>query len=248
LWTANNGEEATQVTPDEGKVDPITIEELTEVIKNIKSRKSPGSGGINNELLKYAPKSCLFKLLDFLNICWIYGHIPEEWRIAVVVHIYKKGDKKNCDNYRGISLLNTGYKIYAKIITQRLMTIAEVILLKEQNDFRKYRTCMDCILLSVSQMIEKHREYNIPTYIAFIDLEKVFDTVNRAKIWEILRNKGISRHLIRTVQSMYMNTVIKITKEFKTREDFKQIPQGVRQGCPLSPTVFNLIFDEVVRK
>jgi hypothetical protein len=81
---------------------------------------------------------------------------------------------------------------------------------------------VDCIF-SVSQIIEKHREYNIPTYIAFIDLEKAFDTVNRAKVWEILQNKGIPRRLIRTVQSMYVNTVIKTSKEFNTREDFKEI-------------------------
>jgi hypothetical protein len=70
------------------------------------------------------------------------------------------------------------------------MTIAEVILLEEQNGFRKYRTCMDCIF-SVSQIIKKLREYNVPTYI---DLEKTFDTVNRAKLWEILQNKGVPRH------------------------------------------------------
>jgi hypothetical protein len=228
------------VTPDEDKVNLITTEELMEVIKNIKSRKSPGSNSINNERFKYAPKSFLFKFLDFLNMCWIYGHIPEESRIAAVVLTYKKGNRKN---YRGISLLNTGYKIYAKLITQCLMTIAEVILLEEQNGFRKYRTCMDCIS-SVSQIIEKHREYNIPTYIAFIDLDKTFDTVNKSKLWKILQNKGIPRHLIKTVHSMYMNTVIKTSKEFKTREDFKEISQG----CPMSPTLFNLYFDEVVRK
>jgi hypothetical protein len=104
LWTADNGEEATQVTPDEDKVNPITIEELMEVIKKIKSRKSPRSDGINNKLFENVPKSFVFKFLDFLNICWIYGHIPEEWRIAVIVPVYKKGDRKNCNNYRGISL------------------------------------------------------------------------------------------------------------------------------------------------
>jgi hypothetical protein len=66
--------------------------------------------------------------------------------------------------------------------------------------------------------------------------------------WGIPQNKGIPRHLIRTAQNMYMNAVIKITKEFKTREDFKEISQGVRQGCSMSPTLFNLYFDEFVRK
>jgi hypothetical protein len=60
------------------------------------------------------------------------------------------------------------------------MTIAEVIFLEEQNGFRKYKICIECIF-SASQIIEKHTEYNMSTYTAFIDLEKAFDTVNRAK-------------------------------------------------------------------
>ena len=66
----------------------------------------------------------------------------------------QNGDRNNPDNYRGISLLNTGYKIYSKIIAKRLAAIAEVLLLEEQNGFRKGRSCMDCIF-SASQIIEK---------------------------------------------------------------------------------------------
>jgi len=67
----------------------------------------------------------------------------------------KKGDINNPDNYRGISLLNIGFKIYSKIITKRLTTIAEVILLEELDRFRKGRSCMDCTF-SASQIIEKN--------------------------------------------------------------------------------------------
>jgi hypothetical protein len=108
---------------------------------------------------------------NFLNVCWIYGDIPEEWRTAIGIPIHKKGDRNNPGNCRGVSLLNTGYKIYSRIIIKMLRVIAEVLLLEEQNGFRKGRSCMDCIF-SVSQIIEKHREFNIPTYIAFIDLKK----------------------------------------------------------------------------
>jgi len=88
------------------------MEELETTIKTLKARKSPGSDGINYELYKHAPKSFLHNFFNFLNICWIYGDIPEEWRTAIVMPIHKKGERNNPDNYRGISLLNTGYKIY----------------------------------------------------------------------------------------------------------------------------------------
>ena len=109
--------------------------------------------------------------MNFLNVCWIYGDIPKECRTAVVIPIHWKGDKNNPVNYRGFSLLNTGYKIYWKIIAKRLTEIAESLLLEEQNGFRKSRSCMDCIF-SASQIIEKQREFNIPTYIAFIDFNR----------------------------------------------------------------------------
>jgi len=139
------------------------MEELETTIKTLEARKSPRSDGINNELYN-APKCFLHKFFNFLNVCWIYGDIPEEWRRAIVIPIHKKGDRNNPDNYRGISSLNTGYKIYSKIIAKRLTAIAEVLILEEQNGFRKGRSCMDCIF-SASQIIEKHREFNIPTYI-----------------------------------------------------------------------------------
>jgi len=92
----------------------------------------------------------------------------------------QKGDRNNPDNYRGVSLLNTGYKIYSKIIAKRLTAIAEFLLLEGQNGFRKGRSCLDCIF-SASKIIEKHREFNIATYIALIDFKKAFDSVNRDK-------------------------------------------------------------------
>ena len=73
----------------ENCVDLLTMEELETTIKTLKPRKSPGSDGIN-ELYRHAPKSFLHKFLNFLNVCWIYGDIPEEWRTAIVIPIHKK--------------------------------------------------------------------------------------------------------------------------------------------------------------
>jgi hypothetical protein len=80
-------------------VDAISIDELNTVLKNSKNQKTPGSDGINTELIKYAPQAFLYRFLDFINICWRYGHIPTEWTEAVIVPTFKKGDCKNCNNY-----------------------------------------------------------------------------------------------------------------------------------------------------
>ena len=92
------------------------MEELETTIEVLKARKSPGSDGINNELYKHAAKSFLHKFLNFLNVCWFYGDMPEEWRTAIVIPLHQKSDGNNRDNYRGISLLNPGYKIIKKLL------------------------------------------------------------------------------------------------------------------------------------
>ena len=87
------------------------MEELETTIKTLKPKKSPGSDVINKSVVETCTKTFLHKFLNFLNVCWVYGDILEEWRTAIVIPIHIKGDRNNPDNYRAISLLNTGYKI-----------------------------------------------------------------------------------------------------------------------------------------
>ena len=115
LWTKQPNDTTTEgksAKLTEKCVDLITMEEVEATIKTLKSKKSPGLDIINNELYKHAPRNFLHKFLGFLNICWTYWNISEEWRTTVVIPIHKKRDRNYLDNYRGISLLNTGSKIY----------------------------------------------------------------------------------------------------------------------------------------
>jgi len=68
---------------------------------------------------------------------------------------------------------------------------------------------MDCTF-SASQIIEKHREFNIPPYIAFIDFKKAFDSEDRDKLWTVMSSKGIPTHLITIIQTIYMENIIRI--------------------------------------
>ena len=120
--------------------------------------------------------------------------------------------------------MNTGYEIYSKLIAKRLTVIADVLLLEEQNGLRKGRSCMDCIF-SASQIIEKHREFNIPTFIAFIDFKKAFDSVDRDKLWTIMSSKGIQAHLITAIQKTYTANIIRVNVVMEYRKILETLPR-----------------------
>jgi hypothetical protein len=143
--------------------------------------KSPDNDGMNTELLKYAPVEIKIRHLNIMNICWNMHKFPDEWTRGVICPIFKKGNRQDCNNYRGISLLNIVYKVYTKIIAPRLNTINEHVLSEKQCRFCKQHSCSECIFVK-EQLIQKRKEFNLPTYIIYIDYEKVFDRVPQGKL------------------------------------------------------------------
>jgi predicted nucleotidyltransferase len=119
----------------------------------------------------------------------------------------KKSD--NCLNYRSNSLLNSGYKIYAKTINKRFKTISEAIILEEQNRFRIGRSCINNVLI-IKQVIEKRRECNLENHMVFLDLKKAFGRVNRNLLLQILNRRGIPYHIIEVIKSLYRNNNVQI--------------------------------------
>jgi hypothetical protein len=87
------------VASNDANIDPITLDELLSALTQLKNKKAPGSDEINIELLKEAPLTLLIRLLDLINVCLRTGHAPEEWNIAVVTPIHKKGSRNDCSNY-----------------------------------------------------------------------------------------------------------------------------------------------------
>lgn len=226
-------------------VDEIELEELEIALRNTKNRKATGSDKLNSELFKYASKNFKIRFLEFLNKCWIQRQIPEEWKMTIIQPIFKKGDKSKCENYRGISLLNAAYKIYSKIITERLKPISEAIIMEEQAGFRKGRSCIDNIFV-LQQIIEKHKEFNRETHLTFIDYIKAFDRINRNELWRILYNRGIPLHLVEVIRNIYNNSKIQIAGDTQIRVE--EVNLGLRQGCSMSPILFNIYMDEILRK
>ena len=136
------------------------------------------------------------RLREIYNIIWIEEYVPQDWKTALIVPIYKNGDRSNCNNYRGITLLSTAIKILEIVMERKIRQITESSLEESQSGFRKGRSTQDHIF-TIKQIIEKVAQQGRAVYIGFIDLEKAFDTVPRDRVWDILRDRGVNRKLIR---------------------------------------------------
>jgi hypothetical protein len=101
--------------------DHITKAEVEDAIKKMKTGKAPGEDELPAELIKAMEEVGTDYLTRLLNISWKQGRIPDDWGKAIVSPIFKKGDKANCANYRGISLLSHTGKIYERILERQLM-------------------------------------------------------------------------------------------------------------------------------
>ena len=102
---------------------------------------------------------------------WEESRVPREWANAILVPITKKGNLRNCDNWRSIALVDMVGKVVAKILQERLQQVAEEELPESQCGFRKGRGCMDMIFIFFKQ------------FFLFIDLKKAYDSVPRTAMW-----------------------------------------------------------------
>jgi len=94
-------------------------------IEKLKSHKSPGTDQIPAERIKAGGSTICGKIHKLIISIWDKEELSEEWKESIIVPIYKKGDKTDCNNYRGISLLPTTYKILSNILLSRLIPYTE---------------------------------------------------------------------------------------------------------------------------
>ena len=138
-----------------------------------------------------------------MTICWRQEEIPHDMTDAKIVTLYKnKGDKGDCNNYRGISLLSITGKAFARIILKRLQRLADRVLPESQCGFRSGRSTMDKIF-SLSHLQEKCREQNHPLHMAFVDLTEAFDTVSTSGLYMIFHKIGYPPTLLELIISFH---------------------------------------------
>lgn len=171
--------------------------------------------------------------------------MPDEWHVGMVCPPHKRGDKLECKNYRGITLLNTTYKILSNILYNRLTHYTEALLGEYQSGFRPGRSTIDQIF-TLRQILEKTNEFNVDTFHLFIDFKSAYDSVIRPKLYEAMQEFGIPDKLVRLVKATMSKVICKIKIQNETSDSF-QTHRGLRQGDALACLLFNVALEKVVR-
>ena len=159
--------------------------------------------------------------------------------------LFKKGDREQLSNYRPIALLTSTYKIFTKVLLNRLTKLLDEQQPPEQAGFRAGYSTMDHIHV-LNQLLEKSREYKIPLVMAFVDYEKAFDSVEINAMLLALQQQGIGSEYIALLQELNKDCNTEIT--LFDRPINIAIGRGVKQGDPISPKLFNASLEHVFRQ
>jgi len=190
-----------------------------------------------NEYLKYySNEEFLEVVCQLCNVILESGLFPEVWSKGIILPIYKnKGDVKDPDNYRGITILSCLGKLFKSVINRRLNLYLESnnILCEEQAGFREGYSTIDHIF-SLKLIVDFYLNEKKKLFCAFIDYKKAFDSVNRLALWHKLLNNNIDGKCLKIIYNMYSiaKYCVKVSSNLS---DFFTSHSGVHHGENLSP-------------
>ena len=226
-------------------VEDITLSEVREAMHGLGRCKAPGPDELPLEAWLYADESIHIYLTKIYSKSLKEGIIPEEWKTSKIFLIHK-GGKEIPNNYRPISLLNSIYKIFVAILNKRINSVIlkNDLLPEHQSGFQKGRSTASRIWALISLIKhQKSKDENI--HLLYLDIKKAYDSVNHEQMLETLTILGFPNQLIKIIKNIYKDSIGSIITPNGVTEPFI-ISKGVKQGCPLSPTLFAIFVEPLL--
>ena len=225
--------------------EPDILEcEVKWALGSITTNKASEGDGIPVELFQILKDDAVRVLHSICQQNWKTQQWPQDWKRSVFIPIPKKGNAKECSNYHTIVLISHASKVMLKILQARLQQYVNHELPDVQAGFRKGRGTRNQIG-NICWIIEKAREFQRNIYSCFIDYAKAFDCVDHNKL-EILKEMGIPDHLTCLLRNLYAGQEATV-RTGRGMTDWFQVGKGVHQGCILSPCLFNLDAEYIMR-
>lgn len=232
-------------------IDAIPTEkEYLEVVNHSPLGKSPGLDGLPFELYRYLFKE--FKSVRdlFLEVLKdaFNGIFPVTLKQTRTVLLFKKGDPTLLSNWRPLSLINTDAKIFTKLLANRFNRVLPFLINPYQTGFIRNRLISDNGWVNLTLM-SNHQNSSLPSSNAvavLLDQEKAYDRVHPGYMSHIFKKFGFSDKVNTIIQNLFFDTSISISINGFLGAPVTQ-GRGLRQGDPLSPLLYNLAFEPLLR-
>ena len=224
----------------------ISMDELKEASSILKPGKSPGIDEVDNEMIL-----CLFQehprlILKLFNKIYITKQKVLQWSVAIISLIYKNGAMDNPANFRGISLLSCLGKFFYTVLNNRLIKFVreQNILSESQLGFIAGNRTSDAHIL-LYNLIQKYCHKNKKMiFSCFVDFQKAFDNVPREILLKKLLKHNINGNMFAAIKNLYSENMSCVKMDTKITEMFG-VDLGVKQGCVLSPMLFNIFLADL---
>ena len=246
----------------------VSFKEVNETIRKSPSGKAPGPDGIPNEFWKQEIKwrekekeknktqlekgtlgtrPCIIAMMTrMLQDVESFGPMDTRFMEARMGLLYKKKDRRDVQNYRLITLLNTDYKIYTKTIANRLREVAPKLIHKDQAGFMPKRSIHDQTKM-VELMIKWCENTETKGMIICLDQEKAYDRIDLTYLWKTLEAYGFPDLFISKIKNLYASASTAIRINSYISELFN-VRRGVRQGDPMSCLLYNLAIEPLIER
>ncbi|GLC39508.1 hypothetical protein PLESTM_000905900 [Pleodorina starrii] len=235
---------------------PFSLAEVIAALKSLANHKSPGLERAPAECYKYATRKVEDKeelvlapyLLRLLEHIRSTGDYPKQFEVSIVTPLHKKGDALDPSNYRGLAVGGALSKLYANLLDRRLKAWGESSGARSpyQGGFRPKRGTIHNLFL-LRHLTDRCRRV-LPNgssqalFVCQIDFEKAFDRVNRDMLWLRLEERGVTGAALAALKRCYERVELRVKVNGTTGAAFPS-SQGVKQGCPMSPTLFGFFVE-----
>ena len=225
-------------------------EDIDLAVKAIKTGKAGGTDGIVGEFVKYGGATLRQALVGLFGKILEDGEVPQDWNRSRITLVHKGGGKSREDigNYRPIAVMNILAKMFGWVINRKLTTWMEEskVLGEEQSGFRKNRGGLENVLV-MKEIIEQSTKLGKELYLVFLDIEKAYDRVDRRRLLALLGHIGVDMKVVRVISRMYEDNEVQFTLG-DVSTGWLGNNTGVRQGCVMSPTLFNIYIEELIAR